>query len=890
MLRGPARGVILMALLCVCAPVRAAEIPSPDAFLGARVGADRYLAPYPKVVAYLRALDAASDRVSVQVAGKSTLGNDMLVVVLTSESNQGSLDRYRAIAARLADPEGLPDEEARALIEQGKTIVLVTCSIHSTEVGSTQMAMELAYQVATTTDTDRLRWLDDVILLVMPSINPDGQVMVVDWYNKYLGTPHEGGPMPWLYHQYVGHDNNRDFYMLTQKESRVVNDVLYRDWHPQVFLDEHQMGSSSVRMFVPPQTDPVDPGIDSMVLRHADLIGTAMALRLEEAGKTGVGSNMIFDSYWPGGTRNTAWWKNVVGLLTEVASARIATPVYVEPGELRGGVKGLPEHARRANYLSPWEGGWWRLRDIIDYETIATWSLVETCSRFRRDLLTSFHRLGAKAVERGRSEPPYGFVVPADQHDPVAASAMIELLLRHGVVVDIADAPLAVGREGAVADTGAGPGTRTVYPAGSYVISASQPYRQFLLTMLRPQRYPEVSGSPGGGTIPPYDVTSWSLPVSMGVAIDPIEQPLPDAGLRRISAPAWPGGALPAAGGGGWLIPHAADSVYTAINRLLGKDRKVYWLRDRFDPSGGAGRATAPGDVYLPAGDTGVAELERLSRDLHLPVRPLERPPSGRAFRVRAPRVGLYKPWVASMDEGWTRWLLEKYEFGFVSLSNEEIRAGAFAGRIDVLVLPDVDKSIIKEGRPPEPARASFTPLPPEYAGGLDTDGGAALKKWIAEQGGVVIALDSAADYLIELLELPVTNTLEKATREQFSCPGSMLRILVDPDQPIAYGMRPVEAGYFATSPAFLTRLPDARFERRVVASYPEYDDEILVSGYLKGAELLRKRAAVVDITVGKGRVVLIGLRAQHRGQTHRTFKLLFNALYLPRLQEVSLP
>ncbi len=876
MLTRTARCLILAALLLGAPHAWAAGIPSPDDFLHAKVGADRYLAPYPKVVAYLHALADASDRVSVRLAGKSTLGNDMLLVVLTSRSNQADLDHYRRIAARLADPAGLSDGEASRLIDEGKVIVLVTCSIHSTEVGSTQMAMELAYQVATTDDPSMKRWLDDVILLVMPSINPDGQVMVVDWYDRYLGTPYEGGPMPWLYHPYVGHDDNRDFYMLTQKETRVVNDVLYHDWHPQVFLDEHQMGGSSVRMFVPPQTDPVDPGIDSMVLRHADLIGTTMALRLEEAGKAGVGSNMIYDSYWPGGTRNTAWWKNIVGLLTEVASVRIASPVYIEPGELRGGVKGLPEYARRANYLTPWEGGWWRLRDIIDYELIATRALLETCSRYRSDLLKSFHDLGAKAIRRGRSEPPYGFVVPAGQHDPVAAAGMIELLLRHGVRVDIAASPLSVEEGRADPD---GVATRTLYPAGSYVIPAAQPFRQFILTMLEPQRYPEVSGAPGGDILPPYDVTSWSLPISMGVDVVPLQRPVPDAGLEPIRAPAWPGGPVTQAPGG-WMIPHAADSVYTALNRLLAEKRRVYWLRD----------GATPGDIYIAAGAASGAELGRLSAELHLPVRPLDRAPSGRAFSVRPVRVGLYKPWMASMDEGWTRWLLEQYGFTYVNLSNEEIRAGAFTGRIDVLLLPDLDKEIIKEGKPPEPARASFSPLPPEYAGGLDPDGSASIRKWVTEQGGTVVALDSSADYLIELLDLPVTNVLQKVTRDQFNCPGSMLRILVDTDNPIGYGMLPDDAGYFATSPAFQTRLPDARFERRVVARYPEYDDQILVSGYLKGADRLRRRAAVVDLTVGKGRVVLIGLRAQHRAQTHRTFKLLFNALYLPGLQEATLP
>ncbi|MFQ5663168.1 MAG: M14 metallopeptidase family protein [Terriglobia bacterium] len=854
------------AILCLSLVAAAGEVPSPEKFFGRPLGTDRCLAPYPTIVEYFDALAAASERVRVERAGTSTRGNEMLVVVLTSEANQQRLARYRAIARQLANPDSLSPEEARALIAEGKTIVLVTGTIHSTEVGSTQMAPEFAYEVATSTDPAMLAWLDDVILLLMPSINPDGQVRVIDWYNRYLGTEYEGGSMPWLYHHYVGHDNNRDFYMLTQKETRVVNDVLYHRWFPQIFLDMHQMGSTGPRMFVPPQTDPLAPEVHSMIFRLADLLGTAMGMRLEEAGKRGVGHSMIYDSYWPGGTRNTAWWKNVVGLLTEVASARIATPVYIEPGELRGGRKGFPEYGRRANFPSPWGGGWWRLRDIMDYERIALRSLLESCSRYRQDLLAAFYRLNQEGIERGASEPPYGFIVPPEQHDPVAAARLIALLLRHGIRVHQADAALSVGN--------------TRYPAGSYVILASQPYRAFILTMLRRQRYPEVLPYMGGPVIPPYDVTSWSLPLSMGVEAVAVDVPIDDARLSRIEAPAWPGGGV-ARSAGGYLIPHSADSAFTAINRLLKQNKRLYWLQQA-SPGGRVG------DIYLPADQLSPQALTRLSSELHVPIRPLAKPPTGKAYRVRATRVGLFKPWIASIDEGWTRWLLEQYEFPYINLSNQQIKDGSFKEQIDVLLLPDLEKSIIQAGKPPARWRRFFTPLPPEYAGGIGKQGGEHLKQWI-EQGGTVVALNSSAGYLIELLELPVTNVLEKVKRERFDSPGSMLRLRVDNSHPLAYGMRREEAGYFARSPAFRTRPPDARFDRRVVASYPEHDDEILLSGYLKGGGLLEKRAAVVDFKVGKGRVVLLGLRAQYRAQPLRTFKLLFNSLYLPGLEATPL-
>jgi len=717
--------------------------------------------------------------------------------------------------------------------------------------------------------------LDDVILLVVPSINPDGQVMVIDWYNQHKGTPYEGGPMPWLYHVYAGHDDNRDYYMLTQKETQVVNDLLYHRWYPQIFLDEHQMGQVGPRMFVPPQADPLAPEVNSLIFRTADLLGTSMAMRLEEAGKLGVGSNMIFDSYWPGGTRNTAWWKNITGLLTEVASANVATPVYIENGELRGGIKGLPEYNRRANFPSPWPGGWWRLRDIVEYEWVATKSFLESGSHYRQSLLNNVYRMAQEAIDRGRSEPPYAFVVPAGQRDPVAAALLVELLLRHGVQVERATAPVTVGA--------------ATYPAGTYIIPAAQPYRAFLLTMLRRQRYPEVTAEVGGHILDPYDVTAWSLPLLFGVEVLEAVTPVQTQGtgaLAAITAPAWPGGAV-SAGVGGYRISHAADSASLAANRLLAAGKKIYWLRPESTTADGK---AAPGDLYIPASEATPEELSRLSEEAHLPIEPLTQAPQGPAFLSKSVRVGLYKPWVASLDEGWTRFVLERYGFPFENLSNEQMRSGAYGGKVGVLLLPSIEKEVFEQGAPSAEGGHGFgAPLPPPYAGGLGKEGGEKLRRWI-EEGGTVVALDESSNYLIDLLNLPVRNVLAKASVEEFNCPGSLLRIRFDPTNPLSWGMEKEGAAFFADSPAFETRPTDARFERRVVATYPDSAQDILVSGYLKGGKLLERRAAVVDVKVGKGRVILIGFHPQHRAQPHATFKLLWNALALPGLSEVELP
>ena len=852
-------------LLTLATALGAREVPTPEAAFGHPVGADRKLAHYAEVLDYLRQVAAVSDRVSVQPLGNSTLGAEMVAVVLTSAGNQAALESHRAVAERLRDADRLDPAEAEELIAQGKVILLVTCTIHATEVGCTQMAAELAHQFAIAQDPDRLTWMDDVVLLLMPSINPDGQNLVIDWYEEHRGGEFEGGPLPWLYHHYVGHDNNRDFYMLTQAETRVVNALLYHQWFPQVFIDEHQMGRTGPRMFVPPQTDPLAPEVHSLIFRMADLIGTNMSYRLEEAGKTGVGHNMIFDSYWPGGTRNTAWWKNVTGLLTEVASARIATPIRIEPGELEGGAKGFPEYGRRANFPSPWPGGWWRLRDIVEYELVATWAALETASQYRAEILRNFYRMGREAAETGASEPPFAWVIPPLQHDPVAAGRLVSLLLEHGVRVEIATEPLRAGV--------------ATYPAGSHVIPADQPYRAFLLTMLRPQRYPEVVPYADGPVIPPYDVTSWSLPLSMGVDVAELAAPLPSEGLAPVEEPRWPDVAV-AAAAGGYLLPHAADSVYVAMNRLLAEGMEIYWL---VEPAAGA-----RGDVWVPPGAVEQADLQGLADELHLPVTPLDAAPTGAAYRVRPARVGLYKPWVASMDEGWTRYLLERYEFPFRNLANADLADDGFGSTIDVLLFPDVDADILRDGRPVDPeAQRYWEELPPEYAGGIGPEAGEKVRQWI-EAGGSAVALDSSGHYLIELLQLPVSDVLAGVTPDRFAAPGTTLRLLMDTASPLAWGLREEEAGYFAGSPAFRTAIPSGGTSRRVVARYPDHRDDIPLSGYILGAELLERRAAVVDLGVADGRVLLIGFRAQHRAQPLRTFKLLFNALY--KLEETLLP
>lgn len=484
----------------------AAAISTPSQFLNMQVGQDRVLADYKQIVSYLRALDAASPRVEIESLGKTTLGNDMIMAVISSEANMRNLPRIKEIARQLSDPRGLSDSQIDALVREGKAVVLVTCNIHSTEIASSQMAMEWAHALATADDAETKRRLDNVVLLLVPSLNPDGQIMVTDWYRKFVGTRYEGGPMAELYHPYVGHDNNRDWYMLTQIETKNLNRAVYNEWYPQVFVDEHQMGSTGPRMFIPPFADPVDPDVNPLIWREVNIIGSNMAFRLEQANKTGMIYGYEFDAYWLGGTRNTGWWKNITGLLLETASARVATPMRVDPTELRGGSKGLVDYKPTINHPNPWKGGVWRMRDIMDYERIASDALIETAADRRADFLRDIARRAQSAVALA---PGDAYVVPRKQRDWPTAQQMTSILVEHGVEVFEAD-------------------------NGDYVIPMAQPYSKFIVEMMEPQRYPEVRLQPGKEILEPYDVATWTLPLQMGVEVHRVD--MPKATGKRVTS------------------------------------------------------------------------------------------------------------------------------------------------------------------------------------------------------------------------------------------------------------------------------------------------------------------------------------------------------------------
>lgn len=758
---------ITLLLLLASTTVVTADVPSPSKFLAMEVGADRTLADYKQISSYLRALAGATPRVQIESLGKTTLGEDMIMAVISSEANMRNLPRLKQIAKQLADPRGSSDAQIDALVHEGKAVVLVTCNIHSSEIASSQMAMEWAYALATASDAETKRRLDNVVLLLVPSLNPDGQIMISDYYRKYVGTRYEGGRLPWLYHHYVGHDNNRDWFMLTQVETRNMTRAIYHEWYPQVFVDEHQMGTDGPRMFIPPFADPVDPDVHPLIWREANLIGTNMAFRLEQQNKAGLIYGYSFDAYWLGGTRNTGWWKNITGLLLETASARIASPATIEPSELHGGSKGLIEYKATINHPHPWKGGVWRMRDIMDYERIASDALIETAADRREDLLRDLVVRAQSAV--ALAKPREAYRIPHTQRDWPTAQILASLLLQHGVeMMQSAD--------------------------GDYWISMAQPYSKFVVEMLEPQRYPEVRLQAGKDILRPYDIATWTLPLAMGVRVE-----------------------------------------HTVMPETL---------------------AAAKVTEIRPATKAVIRKHEGQAK----------------------PRVAIYSPWGGSIDEGWTRWVLDQYGFAPKSVHAQEVRAGL--QNFDAVIIPDVDPAELAGGRRTSESSMRYNDeFPPENRGSLEKAGADALKTFV-ENGGTLLAFNAGCDYVLENFSLPVRNALAKIAPSEFSVPGSLVRVNVRSDHPVTAGM-PAETAIFIDRPiAFETTEPGSEMQRWVLATYPEDARDILLSGWISGEEKLTRKAAAVAMTYGKGRIVLFGFKPQSRGQTHATFPMLFDALY----------
>lgn len=773
----------------------AGQIPEPKDVLGFTPGDDRKLASWDKVVEYFKKLDAASNRVIFEEIGKSTMGAPFVYATISSPANLRLLDHYREINDKLADPRKIRsnDNIAKRLIAEGKTIVLMTFGIHSTEVGSYLSSMLVAHELASGKDPRISKILDKTIILIVPSLNPDGVDIVKNWYDKTLGTPFEGTEPPELYHKYTGHDLNRDWYAFTQVETQLTVDKIHNVWRPQIVLDVHQQGIYGARQFLPPYMPPVEPNVPKQIVEGFTELGNYMANDLRKQGFEGITTGTTYDAWTP--ARAYSHYHGGVRILSETASARLATPVEVKFEQLGTSPGGLDAKVESPNFGPVWKGGTWKLRNITDYMTATAFSLLNHAADNRERWLTRFYEIGKEAVRPRKSGELFAYILPYRKDDIDAYYRRSELIgtLQRGDV-ETYSASSSFEFEG------------RRFEAGSIVIPLSQPYGGFVKTLLENQTYPDLKDD-NNIPIAPYDVTAHSLPLLLNVEVVP------------------------------------------ALKTFSYRTSKIEFGHWR-----GCGR----GDSY---GAT----------------------PSADAL--------IFRSHIPSMDEGWTRWVGENKKrffndccFTIGQIESDSIRKHiSRSGRI---IFPDQSANQILNGYP----KGS---MPDEYVGGVGREGVENLKKFV-EAGGTLVFLNRSSLFAIEQFNLPIRNVTAGLDRKDFYIPGSILRTEIDTNHPIAKGMPQQSIAWFENSPAFEmtggvevtpasaksgTRSADGGISYSIIARYPADPKKILLSGWALGTEKIAGKAALVEVRMGKGKIILFGFRPQYRGQSLTTFPLLFNAI-----------
>lgn len=847
-------------------------ITSPEKHFGFIPGSDYNLFTYEELIDYLMKLDKASPMVKMEEIGVSPMGRKMYLVFISSEKNINNLPRLREINRELALNPSLAEARRKEYISEGKVFFLATLSMHSTEVAPSQAAPLIAYQLVTTGDPLIKKYLDDVVYMMVPNHNPDGMDLVVENYRKYKGTQYEGASLPQVYHKYVGHDNNRDFVSLTQEDTRAIARIYNLDWFPQVMVEKHQMGSTGIRYFVPPAHDPIAENVDGELWSWTGVFGTNMLRDLTGAGLTGVGQKTIFDMYWPGSTE-TCIWKNVIGMLTEAASVREASPVYIEPNELQASGKGLSEYDKSINFPVPWPGGWWRLGDIVKLEIGSTLSVIRTSSLHRQEILKFRNDICRREVERGQNEAPYYYVVPAAQADQSELVRFVNLMREHGVKGYRLTADYALDGIN--------------LKAGDFVYPLAQPFRAFVKEVMEKQEFPVRHYSPGGAIIRPYDVTSWSLPLHRGLTSYEISQRDP-AFENKIKlydqdyAPVQGSYRLPA------LFPATSNGSFMAAFMAAGRGMKVERLDNETVIDG---KTFGKGSFVISEGEQ--SALDAIAREACTEPVYAGRAGSLPASEIKIPRIALVETYFSDMDAGWTRYLFDTYHIPYTILHPDEFEGAGIEDKYDIIIFPGTQKNLLITGKPGTDGGAYMSNYHPDYQKGMGKKGLEKLLLFI-NNGGTVISWGQSTDLFTGLLEmtvnekteeftLPYSNTADQARREGLNIPGSLVRLELKEDHPLTYGMPPSTGVFYRGNPLFTTSVPRFDMDRRVIGHFPEKD--ILLSGYCEKEELLASQPAMLWIKKGKGQVVLYSFNPQFRASTQGAYKLLFNALFLPPVE-----
>ncbi len=840
-------------------------IPTPAAYFGVEIGDPGVLIKHGEILEYYRQLERLTDRVKIKVIGESTDGRPFYYAIVTSPENHARLGELMEMNHKLYDPRGVSDADAQRIIRDGKTFVIANHQIHSTEVGASQGAILLAHRLASGNDHEVRRILDEVVLIHVPVHNPDGQEMVYDWLAEQRGTPYENSAPPFLYQKYTGHDNNRDWYMFTQVETQLSIEM-QNEFTPQFTLHQHQMGSNGSRIFVPPFEDPWEPGIDPALIASNSMIGTFMGQYLISNGYPGVEWNKRYDAWTP--ARAYAHYHGGVRILTEVAGARYADAIEI-PFERIG------EEYRRisGSFPQPWPGGTWTFKDVVDYHYTSSVAAMLAAA----DLGESLRR-GMYTAQRRSVEPPAGspfaFVFPVEQVDPPTTYALLEVLEMADVEIEVATADFIAGGR--------------AYRAGSHVVRFAQPAGRFAKTVLERQDYPQIYLYEGGPLDPPYDVTAHTLPLLMNVAVDFIDEPF-DADLTFVEEISLPAGAVVtlgvdspvAAAPAAYLLDPRVNASYSAAAQLW--DEGLTRATASF---AAAGRTWPAGTFVVPISEPSVSvtealeigrEMARLAARFGIEIVAVAEPVEAPLALLGQPRVAIYQSYSPSMPEGWFRWMLDHYEIPFDTLHYDDIESGALQ-RYGVLFLPPGGGSPrqMVEGRGAAGGRGGGSPVPPEYAGGIGAEGVRAIQEFV-EDGGVLFTWSGAWTFLTEYMGVEVEVVNNGLPQTEFNIPGSILRVEVDTDNPLAYGLPEETPIFFRNDDAWSPDAPGAN----VIARYPSED--LLLSGWIQGEQYLVDQAAMLEFPRGRGRMVMAGFYPEYRAQAHLTLKMMFNAIFYPR-------
>lgn len=870
---------ICTCLLFLGPKIAVGQVPTPEDIFGFEPGADYEMADYDQVTTYYRQLSETSDRVQMKSIGTTVEGRSMKLLFISSPENLDQLDRWRDISATLARAQ-VEEDEARELAAEGRAVVWIDAGMHATERAPGQAMPALAHRLATGESEELQKIRANTVLLLMPVMNPDGLDIVENWYDRVLDTPYETTSPPWLYQKYVGHDNNRDWFMNNMPETRAVTDVIFNEWYPQIVVNHHQAAPDWARIFIPPFSGPVNPDIHPGVVAGVNQVGSAMGQRFAMQNMPGVVANDTYTMFWNGGMRTAPYFHNQIGILTEVAHTT-PTPRFYEPDSLPSHVgERHPTDGTGLFYTDPWKGGESHFRMAVEYTNTASMGVLDVAADRPHQFLYNIYKMGRDAIEAGESGDPYAYVLPTEQWHPGEAHALVNILRQGGVEVERASDSFEAGGE--------------TYSAGAYVVPAAQAFRPFVMDLLEPQEYPTRRTATGEPKTP-YDLAGWTLPMQMGVDVDRVDDPF-EASLETVTDSVAPApGEVTGSADYGYVLSHRPNTSIKLVQDLLAEGESVYWAEDGLTVDE---QAFNKGAIVVEGQSGTTDRIDALAREHGVEVQGLSEEPEGPLHQLQQPRVGLYKSWVPSMDEGWTRWVLEQYNVPVDTLHDADVRSEDLS-QYTSIILPhhyssDTFLNGHEEGTMPEP-----------FVGGLGLKGSVALEEYV-EQGGRVIAFDQASTFAIQQFGLPVEDVTRGLSPSDFFIPGSLIRTTVNTDHPLAYGMQDTVAASFSRSRAFEAVRQDKMGEGgredtalpepppvEVVARYAESD--LLMSGWALGEQKhIGGEAALVRVGQGDGDVVLFGFRPQFRGQPRGTYKLLFNALHgatvddLPRVGTVS--